>query len=76
MMSLIAILQPLRWGHPTDCARVHNHTVNQYRNKSGEGRAQSPPSWRGLRLANMPMQLWIVLLALLVGGFVAILLHR
>jgi hypothetical protein len=44
--------------------------------KSHTDGVQSHPSWRGLRLANMPMRLWMVLLAVLLGGFLAILLHK
>ena len=33
------------------------------------------PSFRGLRLANMPIKTWLMLVALLLGGFLALLLH-
>lgn len=37
---------------------------------------QAHPSWRGLRLANMPIRLWLVLMVALLAGFLAILLHK
>lgn len=50
--------------------------MSKHRNKDHVEADQAHPSWRGLRLANMPMRLWLVLLAALLGGFLAILLHK
>jgi len=72
-MSVIEIFQQsFRQPEPF----VDNWTVSKHRNKDHVEAAQAHPSWRGLRLANMPIRLWLVLLAALLGGFLAILLHK
>jgi|SRR5580700_8825366 hypothetical protein len=73
LMTDIAILQQ---SFTTRVPFVDNCTVSKPRMKSHTDGVQSHPSWRGLRLANMPMRLWMVLLAVLLGGFLAILLHK
>jgi hypothetical protein len=55
---------------------MDNSTVSKHRIKNHVDGVPTHPSWRGLRLANMPMQLWIVLLAALLGGFLAVLLYK
>jgi hypothetical protein len=54
----------------------HNCTVSKHRNRDHWKADQPYPSWCGLRLANMPLRLWLVLVALLLGGFLVILLHK
>jgi hypothetical protein len=73
LMTDVAILQQ---SFTTRVPFVDNCTVSKPRMKSHTDGVQSHPSWRGLRLANMPMRLGMVLLAVLLGGFLAILLHN
>jgi len=55
---------------------VDNCTVSNHRNEHHRQADHAHPSWSGLRIANMPKRLWLVLLVLLLSGFLAILLHR
>ena len=55
---------------------MDNYTVSKHRIKNHTEGVQAHPSWRGLRFANMSMRFWVVLLAALLAGFLAILLHK
>jgi hypothetical protein len=72
-MSVTAILQQSSF---YEGPFVDNCTVSKHRIKNHADGLQAHPSWRGLRLANMPLLLWIVLLAAVIGGFLVILFHK
>jgi hypothetical protein len=60
--------------YPRLAQLADNRIVKHHHDKRQPDRVN--PSWRGLRLANMPMPIWLTLLALLLGGFLAVLLHK
>ena len=78
VLSVIAMLRQLSQGerYPRLAELVDNWTVKHHHDKRQPGRSRVNPSWHGLRLANMPMPIWLTLLALLLGGFLAVLLHK
>jgi len=55
---------------------VDNCAVSTPPIKNHTDGVQAHPSWRGLQLANMPKRWWMLLLAVLLGGFLAIMLHK
>jgi len=55
---------------------VDNRGVKNHHDKRQRARYQSNPSWHGLRLANMPKRTGLILLALVLPGFLAVMLRK
>jgi hypothetical protein len=55
---------------------VNNRSVKNHPDKRQRDRYRSNPSWHGLRLANMPKKTGLILLALLLGAFLAVMLRK
>lgn len=55
---------------------VDNRGVKNRHDKRQRDRYRSNLSWHGLRIANMPKRTGLILLALLLAGFLAVMLRK